>query len=72
MTHSDSSQKGLPPSFKEKVYASQRGGNKKGGSGGANDWLILSLSSLTFTHQFARTLLIEQIYRASEIRKGMD
>jgi 23S rRNA (pseudouridine1915-N3)-methyltransferase len=31
---------------------------------------MISLSAMTFTHQFARLLLIEQIYRGTEIRKG--
>jgi 23S rRNA (pseudouridine1915-N3)-methyltransferase len=31
---------------------------------------LISLSTMTFTHQFARTILMEQIYRAAEIRKG--
>jgi 23S rRNA (pseudouridine1915-N3)-methyltransferase len=30
----------------------------------------VSLSKMTWTHQMARLLLIEQIYRATEIKKG--
>lgn len=31
---------------------------------------LLTLSKMTWTHQMARLLLLEQIYRASEIHKG--
>jgi 23S rRNA (pseudouridine1915-N3)-methyltransferase len=38
--------------------------------GGGRDREMLSMGMMTFTHQFARIILAEQIYRASEIRKG--
>ena len=35
-----------------------------------NRYPLLTLSRMTWTHQMARLLLLEQIYRASEIHKG--
>ena len=66
--------------FSENMYRwLEEGGSRLtfviGGADGLPDDLKegrqkLSLGMLTFTHQFARLLLMEQIYRASEIRKG--
>ncbi|CAN0161648.1 unnamed protein product [Discosporangium mesarthrocarpum] len=52
---------GLPPGLKQNP---PRSGNMGGGG------MTLSLSPMTFTHLWARSILAEQIYRATEIRKG--
>jgi 23S rRNA (pseudouridine1915-N3)-methyltransferase len=63
---------GLPAELKygNRDYSKGNKGGKGGKGGSGSGFLTFSLSSLTFTHQFARTLLMEQIYRASEIRRG--
>tara|TARA_B100000513_G_scaffold140668_1_gene64166 strand:+ start:316 stop:918 length:603 start_codon:yes stop_codon:yes gene_type:complete len=47
---------GLPPQLKAQAKAGKH--------------TMISLSQMTFTHQMARLFLAEQIYRATEIRKG--
>ena len=54
---------GLPAELKYPSYTSGKKSKDKA-------TILMSLSVLTFTHQFARLLLIEQIYRATEIQKG--
>ena len=33
---------------------------------------VVSLSKMTFTHEFARLILLEQLYRAAQIARGTD
>ena len=67
-----SSLEGLPYELRgdPSEFAQQQDGSNYGGRGRKQPKNMISLSPMTFTHQFARTVLIEQIYRASEIRKG--
>jgi 23S rRNA (pseudouridine1915-N3)-methyltransferase len=46
---------GGPDGFSQKIKINQQ---------------LLSLSKMTFTHQMTRLILVEQIFRAFEIRKG--
>jgi 23S rRNA (pseudouridine1915-N3)-methyltransferase len=66
--------------FSKLIFKSLEGGGSQlnliiGGFAGLpneikKSYKLISLSNLTLTHQMARLFLIEQIYRASEIRKG--
>lgn len=68
------------PEFADKLYQwLEQGGARLtfviGGPDGLPEELkrtlpLISLSAMTFTHQMARLILAEQIYRAAEIRRG--
>lgn len=74
---------GLPSELKQYQYASYYNNqysysdnadtSSSNGGGGLilnRSPIFMSLSKMTFTHPWARTILVEQIYRASEIHKG--
>jgi 23S rRNA (pseudouridine1915-N3)-methyltransferase len=61
---------GLPKELKEYQYSNMYGGKNNNGGILNRSPIFMSLSKMTFTHPWARTILVEQIYRASEIHKG--
>lgn len=68
--------------FSQFLFKNLEGGGSRlaiivGGSEGLpiemkKNYPLISFSRLTFTHQMTYLILIEQIYRALEIRKGSD
>jgi 23S rRNA (pseudouridine1915-N3)-methyltransferase len=67
---------GLPAELKQYQYVNNSYSNNNSGNAGGSSGVLnrsptfISLSKMTFTHPWARTILVEQIYRASEIHKG--
>ena len=57
---------GLPPELKYPSYDSGKKGKKKNNDAPT----LISLGEITLTHQMARLILVEQVYRSTEIKKG--
>ncbi len=61
---------GLPSELKQYQYEYEYGTGTEAGGALKRKPVFMSLSKMTFTHPWARSILVEQIYRASEIHKG--
>lgn len=61
---------GLPKELKQYQFQGKYSNDISGNGVLNRSPMFMSLSKMTFTHPWARTILVEQIYRASEIHKG--